>query len=161
MMKESIPFSLNGKKVNINVDGERFLLPVLRNEFGLTGTKYGCGEGYCGACTVLMNNKAVKSCQTTMEEVKGKEIVTIEGLAKRNDIHPLQKAFIEHDATQCGFCTPGMVLTAYSLLKENSNPSESEIIYAMDDNLCRCGSYRRIIQAIQTAAKKMRGGETK
>ena len=161
MMKESIPFSLNGEKVNINVDGERFLLTVLRNEFGLTGTKYGCGEGYCGACTVLMNNKAVKSCQTTMEEVKGKEVVTIEGLAKGKDLHPLQKAFMEQDATQCGFCTPGMVLTAYSLLKKNSNPSESEIIYAMDDNLCRCGSYRRIIQAIQTAAKEMRGGEIK
>jgi aerobic-type carbon monoxide dehydrogenase small subunit (CoxS/CutS family) len=161
MMKERIQFSLNGKKVNINVDGERFLLTVLRKEFGLTGTKYGCGEGYCGACTVVMNNKAVKSCQTTMEEVKGKEVVTIEGLATGKDLHPLQKAFIEHDATQCGFCTPGMVLTAYSLLKENSNPTESEIIYAMDDNLCRCGSYRRIIQAIQTAAKEMRGGETK
>ncbi|MBN1833230.1 MAG: (2Fe-2S)-binding protein [Deltaproteobacteria bacterium] len=160
-MKESIPFILNGKKVNIHVDGERFLLTVLRKEFGLTGTKYGCGEGYCGACTVLMNNKAVKSCQTTMEEAKGKEIVTIEGLAKGKDIHPLQKAFIEHDATQCGFCTPGMILTAYSLLKENPKPSETEIIYAMDDNLCRCGSYRRIIEAIQNAAKEMMGGETK
>lgn len=160
-MREGIPFSLNGKKVNINVDGERFLITVLRKEFELTGTKYGCGEGYCGACTVLMNNKAVKSCQTTMEEVKGKEVVTIEGLAKGNDIHFLQKAFIEHDATQCGFCTPGMVLTAYSLLKENPKPSEFEIIYAMDDNLCRCGSYRRIIQAIQTVAKEMRGGETR
>ncbi len=160
-MKENIQFVLNGKKTNVHVDGERFLLTVLRKEFGLTGAKYGCGEGHCGACTVLINNEAVRSCHTTMEEVKGKEVVTIEGLAKVNEIHPLQKAFIEHDATQCGFCTPGMVLTAYSLLKENSNPSESEIIHAMDDNLCRCGSYRRIIRAIQTAAKEMRGGEIK
>jgi aerobic-type carbon monoxide dehydrogenase small subunit (CoxS/CutS family) len=108
-----------------------------------------------------MNNKAVKSCQTTMEEVKGKEVITIEGLAMGKGIHPLQKAFMEQDATQCGFCTPGMILTAYALLQKNSNPSESEIIYAMDDNLCRCGSYRRIIRAIQTAATEMKGGETK
>ena len=157
-MKENIQFSLNGKKTNISVDGDRFLLTVLRKEFGLTGTKYGCGEGHCGACTVLIDNKAARSCHTTMEEVKGKEIVTIGGLAMGNNLHPLQKAFIKHDATQCGFCTPGMLLTAYSLLKENSKPSESEIIYAMDDNLCRCGSYMRIVQAIQTAAKEMRGG---
>ena len=160
-MKEHIQFYLNGKKTSIHVDSERFLLTVLRREFGLTGVKYGCGEGHCGACTVLVDNIAVRSCHTTMEEVKGKEVVTIEGLAKGKDLHPLQKAFIEQDATQCGFCTPGMVLTAYSLLKENSKPTESEIIYAMDDNLCRCGSYKRIIQAIQTAAMEMRGGETR
>lgn len=157
-MKENIQFNLNGKKTNISVDGERFLLTVLRKEFGLTGTKYGCGEGHCGACTVLINNKAVRSCHTTMEELKGKEVVTIEGLARGNELHPLQKAFIKHDAMQCGFCTPGMLITAYSLLKENLKPTESEIIYAMDDNLCRCGSYKRIIQAIQTAAQEMRGG---
>ena len=160
-MNENIQFNLNGKKRSITVDGERFLLTVLRKEFGLTGTKYGCGEGHCGACTVLIDDKAARSCHTTMDEVKGKEVVTIEGLARGNDLHPLQKAFIKHDATQCGFCTPGMILTAYSLLKEKSMPSESDIIYAMDDNLCRCGSYKRIIQAIQTAAQEMRGGETK
>jgi len=160
-MKENIQFILNGKKTNVSVDGERFLLTVLRKEFGLTGTKYGCGEGHCGSCTVLINNKAVRSCHTTMGEVKGKEVVTIEGLAMGNDLHPLQKSFLKHDSTQCGFCTPGMILTAYSLLKENSKPTESEIIYAMDDNLCRCGSYKRIIQAIQTAAKEMRGGNIK
>ena len=160
-MKENIQFSLNGKKTNISVDGERFLLTVLRKEFGLTGTKYGCGEGHCGACTVLINNEATRSCHTTMLEVEGKEVVTIEGLATGKDLHPLQKAFMEQDATQCGFCTPGMVLTAYSLLQENSKPSEPEIIRAMDDNLCRCGSYRRIIQAIQAAAVEMRGGEIK
>ena len=158
-MKKNFQFYLNGKKTKVHVDGERFLLTVLRKEFGLTGTKYGCGEGHCGACTVLIDNEAVRSCHTTMEEVKGKEVVTIEGLAKGKDLHPLQKAYMKQDATQCGYCTPGMVLTAYSLLQENSKPSESEIIHAMDDNLCRCGSYKRIIQAIQTAATEMRGGE--
>ncbi len=160
-MQENIQFILNGKNKSINVDGERYLLSVLRNEFGLTGAKYGCGEGHCGACTVLINNKAVRSCHTTMEEVKGKEVLTIEGLATGKDLHPLQKAFIKHDAMQCGFCTPGMILTAYSLLKENATPSESEILYAMDDNLCRCGSYKRIMQAIQTAAMELRGGKIK
>jgi len=160
-MKEDIQFVVNGKRVNISVDGGRILLSVLRKEFGLTGTKYGCGEGYCGACTVLIDNKAVRSCQTFMSEVKGKEVLTIEGLARGKDLHPLQKAFVKHDAIQCGFCTPGMVLTAYSLLKENSMPSEPEIIYAMEDNLCRCGSYKRIVKAIQTAAEEMRGGEIK
>ena len=160
-MKEKIQFILNGKKVNISVDGERFLITVLRKEFGLTGTKYGCGEGHCGSCTVLINNKAVRSCHTTVEEIKGKEVVTIEGLAMGSDLHPLQKAFLKHDSTQCGFCTPGMILTAYSLLKVNSKPTESEIIYAMDDNLCRCGSYKRIIQSIQTAAEEMKGGDIK
>ena len=160
-MKEEIQFILNGKKVNISIDSERFLLNVLRKEFGLTGAKYGCGEGHCGSCTVLVDNKAVRSCCTTMKEVKGREIVTIEGLAMGSDLHPLQKAMIKQDAAQCGFCTPGMILTAYSLLKENSNPSESEIIYAMDDNLCRCGSYRRIIKAIKAAAEEMKGGQIK
>lgn len=160
-MEENIKFILNGRERNVNVDGERPLLTVLRKEFGLTGPKYGCGEGLCGACTVLMNNMAVRSCQTPMEEVKGKEIVTIEGLARGEELHPLQKAFIEHDAMQCGFCTSGMVLSAYSLLKENKSPTESEILDAMDGNLCRCGSYRRIVKAIQTAAKEMRGGGIK
>ena len=157
-MKEEIQFILNGKNTNLSIDGERILLSVLRNEFGLTGAKYGCGEGHCGACTVLVDNKAVRSCHTTMEEVKGSEIITIEGLAMGNELHPLQKAIIKQDATQCGFCTPGMILAAYSLLKENTRPSESEIIYTMDDNLCRCGSYKRIIKAIQDAAEEMRGG---
>ena len=157
-MKEEIQFVLNGKKTNMSIDGERFLLNVLRKEFGLTGAKYGCGEGHCGACTVLVDNKAVRSCHTTMKDVNGKKVITIEGLAMGNGLHPLQRAFTKHGAVQCGFCTPGMILAAYSLLKENSRPSESEIIYAMDDNLCRCGSYKRIIQAIQNAADEMRGG---
>jgi aerobic-type carbon monoxide dehydrogenase small subunit (CoxS/CutS family) len=160
-MEKDIQFSLNGKKESISVEGERSLLSVLRKEFGLTGTKYGCGEGHCGACTVLIDDKAARSCITTMDEVRGKEVLTIEGLAKGKDLHPLQKALIKHDAMQCGFCTPGMVLTAYSLLRENPMPAESEIKYAMDDNLCRCGSHRRIIQAIQTAAEEMKGGQMK
>ena len=160
-MEEAIQFSLNGKKASISVEGGRTLLSVLRREFGLTGAKYGCGEGHCGACTVLVDNKAIRSCVTAMEEVRGREVITIEGLAGGKDLHPLQKAFIKHDATQCGFCTPGMVLAAYSLLRENPTPAESEIIHAMDDNLCRCGSHKRIIQAIQTAAEEMKGGQIK
>ena len=160
-MKEDIQFILNGKKASITIDNERFLLTVLRKEFGLTGTKYGCGEGHCGACTVLINNKAVRSCHTTMDEVKGKEVITIEGLAKGNNLHPLQRAFVEHDALQCGFCTPGMILTAYGLLLENQSPSESQILDTMNDNLCRCGSYKRIVEAVHTAAKDMKGGAVK
>jgi len=160
-MKEEIQFILNGEKTSITVDSDRFLLTVLRGELGLTGTKYGCGEGLCGACTVLIDNTAVRSCQTTMDEVKGRKVITIEGLAKGDDLHPLQKAFIKHDAMQCGFCTSGMILSAYSLLTENRNPSESEILDAMNDNLCRCGSYKRIVKAVQTAADEMKGGEIK
>lgn len=157
-MEETIQFILNGKNIRLNVENDRSLLWILRANLGLTGVKYGCGEGHCGACTVLVDNKAVRSCQVTIQEVKDKEVVTIEGLAKNGNLHPLQKAFVEHDALQCGFCTPGMILTAYSLLQENPIPSDSEIITGMDDNLCRCGSYNRIIQAIQTAAKEMREG---
>jgi aerobic-type carbon monoxide dehydrogenase small subunit (CoxS/CutS family) len=160
-MKENIQFILNGRKTSITVDSDRSLLTVLRNEFELTGTKYGCGEGLCGACTVLIDNEAARSCITTMEEVKGKEVITIEGLANGDDLHPLQKAFIRHDSMQCGFCTSGMILTAYSLLNQNTDPSEAEILDAMNDNLCRCGSYKRIIKAIQTAADDMKGGKIK
>jgi aerobic-type carbon monoxide dehydrogenase small subunit (CoxS/CutS family) len=160
-MKEDIQFTLNGKKTNITVDSGRTLLTVLRSEFGLTGTKYGCGEGLCGACTVLIDNTAARSCSTAMYEVRGREVITIEGLARGNELHPLQKAFIKHDAMQCGFCTSGMILTAYSLLANNPKPSESEILDAMNDNLCRCGSYKRIVEAIQTAADDMKGGMIK
>lgn len=157
-MIETIQFKLNGKPVKINVDSDRMLLWVLRINLGLTGTKYGCGESYCGACTVLMNNEAVRSCQTQIKDVKGKDVVTIEGLEKNGKLHPLQKAFMDHDALQCGYCTPGMILTAYSLLKKNPRPSHSEIIEGMNDNLCRCGAHNRIVQAVDSAAKKMEGG---
>jgi carbon-monoxide dehydrogenase small subunit len=154
-MIRKISFKLNGKPISVNIDDERTLLWVLRTELDLTGTKYGCGEGLCGACTVMINNEAERSCQLSMKYVEDKEVITIEGLEKNGDLHPLQKAFIEHDALQCGFCTPGMILTAYSLLLKNPNPSREEIIEGMNDNLCRCGTHNRIIQAIETAAKKI------
>ena len=157
-MEQSISFKLNGSPVNIQVDGERKLLWVLRTDLGLTGTKYGCGEGLCGACNVLVNNEVVPSCQILVKDVIGSEVVTIEGLAKNAELHPLQKAFIKHDALQCGFCTPGMIMRAHSLLSENPEPSREEIIQAMDENLCRCGAHVRIVEAIQTAAKAMKGG---
>ena len=156
-MQKNIKFKLNGKSVNIPVDSDRMLLWVLRTDFGLTGTKYGCGEGYCGACTVLLDNEAVRSCQISMSEVQGKEVTTIEGLAKDGKLHPIQEAFVEHDALQCGFCTPGMIISAHSFLHENPNPSYSDILEGMDNNLCRCGAHKRIVQAIQTAAKEMKG----
>jgi aerobic-type carbon monoxide dehydrogenase small subunit (CoxS/CutS family) len=157
-MQEPIYFKLNEKPVNLTVDGERMLLWVLRTDLGITGPKYGCGEGLCGACTVLVDNEAVLSCQTPVKEVKGREVVTIEGLAKNGDLHPLQKAFMKHDALQCGFCTPGMILKAHSLLSKNPRPSREEIIEGMNENLCRCGAHVRIVQAIETAARAMKGG---
>ena len=158
-MKETIRFKLNDKPVSLTVDNGRMLLWLLRTELNLTGTKFGCGEGFCGACTVLVDKEAVRSCQFPVKNVKGKEIITIEGLANNGDLHPLQKAFIEHDALQCGFCTPGMILNAYSLLLKKPQPTLKEIIQAMEENLCRCGNYQGIIQAIQTAAREMKGGK--
>lgn len=157
-MQENVQFKLNGKPVELAVDSDRMLLWVLRTDLGLTGTKYGCGESYCGACTVLVNNEAVRSCQTTVKEVRGEEVVTIEGLEKNGKLHPLQKEFMENDGMQCGYCTPGMIMNAYSLLRKNPRPSRSEIIAGMDDNLCRCGAHNRIVSAIQAAAKEMEGG---
>jgi len=157
-MIEIIRFKLNRKPMQLTGDGERRLLWVLRSDIGLTGTKYGCGEGICGACSVLINNKATRSCLVPVKEIKGKEVMTIEGLVRNGRLHPLQKAFMDHDALQCGFCTPGMILNAYSLLLEKPQPTEAEIIEGMNDNLCRCGANVRIVQAIQSAAKEMRGG---
>lgn len=158
-MKETILFKLNGKPLRLTTDSERMLLWVLRSDLGLTGVKYGCGEGFCGACTVIVNNEAVRSCQYPLKDIKGKEVMTIEGLAKNGKFHPLQEAFMKHDALQCGFCTPGMILQAYSLLLKNPNPSPQAIIQHMEDNLCRCGAHTRIIQAVQDAATLMRGGK--
>ena len=157
-MKETIAFILNGKPVQITQDSERMLLWVLRTDLGLTGPKYGCGEEQCGACTVLVDGEAILSCQTPVKDVKGKEVVTIEGLARNGEIHPLQKAFIEHDALQCGFCTPGMILKAYSLLAKTPQPTREQIVQGMEQNLCRCGSYPRVLQAIEAASKAMKGG---
>ena len=158
-MIEEVKFKLNGKSLKLTVDSDRLLLWVLRTDLGLTGTKYGCGESFCGACTVLVNHEAVRSCQTAVKEVKGKEVVTIEGLAANNKLHPLQKAFVEHDAMQCGYCTPGMIMNAYSFLRKNPSPTEPEIIKNMDDNLCRCGAHNRIVKAVKSAAKEMKGGK--
>lgn len=155
-MEELIQFKLNGKQIKLKVDPERMLLWVLRTDMGLTGTKYGCGEGFCGSCTVLINQKAERSCSIPVKDIKGKEIVTIEGLEKTGKLHPIQKAFMKHDALQCGYCTPGMILTAYSFLNENPKPTYTEIVNALDNNLCRCGAHTRIIQAIQTAVEQLR-----
>jgi len=157
-MIETIDVKINRKPFRLEVDGERTLLWVLRTDLGLTGTKYGCGEGHCGACTLLIGDKAYRSCQIPISNVKGKEVLTIEGLAVNGSLHPLQKAFVEEDALQCGFCTPGMIMNAYSLLKENPSPSEADIIRGMEGNLCRCASYGRIVKAVQSAAKTMASG---
>ncbi len=157
-MKKSIRFELNGKPKRLEIERDRMLLWVLRTDFELTGPKYGCGEGFCGACTVLVNNEAVRSCQFPAVDIDGKEVITIEGLAADGQLHPLQAAFVEHDALQCGFCTPGMILTAYSLLLKNPKPTRKDIIEGMEENLCRCGAHTRIVQAIETAARNMKGG---
>lgn len=153
-MKETVAFTLNGKPVSFEGDSSRMLLWVLRYDMGLTGTKFGCGEGLCGACTVIVDGKAERSCVLEMKGVAGKAVITIEGLAKEGELHPLQKAFVEHDALQCGYCTPGMIMNAYGLLLQTPQPSRSQIIEHMDGNLCRCGAHQRIVQAIQAAAKQ-------
>lgn len=158
MYSEAIRFTLNDKPIHISVNKDRMLLWVLRTELGLTGAKFGCGEGFCGACTVLVNNEPVRSCQFPIKEVEGKTVLTIEGLAKNGNLHPLQQAFVNHDALQCGFCTPGIILTAYSLLLKKPKPTQKDVIQALDDNLCRCGAHTRMLQAVQTAAETMRGG---
>ncbi|MGB6866784.1 MAG: (2Fe-2S)-binding protein [Candidatus Aminicenantaceae bacterium] len=156
--KNVIRFTLNGKTVQMSVNEDRMLLWVLRTELGLTGAKFGCGEGFCGACTVLVNNEPIRSCQYPIKEVQRKTVLTIEGLAKNGKLHPLQQAFVDHDALQCGFCTPGVILTAYSLLLKNPKPSQKDVIQALDDNLCRCGAHTRMLQAVDRAAETMRGG---
>jgi aerobic-type carbon monoxide dehydrogenase small subunit (CoxS/CutS family) len=156
-MEKIFRFMLNGKPVSVTSSPDRMLLWVLRSDLGLTGTKYSCGEGICGACTVLVDNEPVLSCQFPVEKAEEKKILTIEGLAKDEVLHPLQDAFMEHNALQCGYCTSGMILGAYAMLLKNPNPSTKDIVETMEGHLCRCGSYNRIIQAIQTAARTMRG----
>jgi len=153
-MTEATEFVLNRQPVSAKTDGSRTLLWVLRTDFALTGTKYGCGEGYCGACTVILDGKAVRSCQTSLSDVAGKHVVTIEGLGSAGDLHPLQRAFIEHGGFQCGFCTAGMLLTAAVFLRESHQPSREAIEAAMEHNLCRCGAHTRIIAAILSVAKQ-------
>ncbi|HVM49907.1 MAG TPA: (2Fe-2S)-binding protein [Candidatus Acidoferrum sp.] len=156
-MPDTISFTLNGKPVRLEVDGARPLLWVLRTDLALTGTKFGCGEGHCGSCTVLLDGVPVRSCLHKVKNVQGKQVVTIEGLAGNGTLHPLQKAFMEHDGLQCGFCTPGMIMTAYGFLRKNPNPSREQIIRGMEQNLCRCGAHTRIIDAIAAAAGEMKG----
>ncbi|GAB4253620.1 MAG: (2Fe-2S)-binding protein [Acidobacteriota bacterium] len=153
-MAEEIRFQLNGRPVSVRVDPERRLLWVLRTELGLTGTKYGCGSGLCGACTVVVDRRAVRSCLVSVGSVAGKRVLTIEGLAEEGRLHPLQEAFVEHDALQCGICTPGMIMNAYALLLRNPHPTREEILRGMESNLCRCGAYKRIVEAVQAAAGK-------
>ena len=153
-----VEFNLNGKPTRLTVDGDRRLLWVLRDDLGLTGTKFGCGEALCGACTVLVDDQAVRSCVTPVREVQGRRVVTIEGLANGDRLHPIQEAFVKHLGFQCGYCTPGMILGAYALLHKNSKPTRAQIVAHMEDHLCRCGAHGRIVQAVETAAATMKGG---
>jgi aerobic-type carbon monoxide dehydrogenase small subunit (CoxS/CutS family) len=148
----SLRLVVNGRTVTIEADPQTSLLSVLREQLDLTGTKYGCGEGQCGACTVLIGGKAQRSCITKAAVVWQKQITTIEGLGKGDQLHPVQQAFLDEEAFQCGYCTPGMILSAVSLLKQNPHPSQSQIVESMDGNVCRCGTYSRIIRAVQRAS---------
>ena len=152
MTKRSIQFDLNGRSVRIDTDDERTLLWVLRTDFALTGTKYGCGQGFCGACSVLVEGKAVRACLTALKDVAGKDVLTIEGLARKGELHPLQQAFIDHGAFQCGYCTAGMLLSAVALLRATPNPSRDAIVAHLEHNLCRCGAHQRIIAAVESMA---------
>ncbi len=157
-MMRPVAFTLNGKPVSLTVDDERMLLWVLRCDLGLTGTKFGCGEALCGACTVIVDGEAVRSCSTPVKDIAGKHVITIEGLSENGQLHPIQEAFLKHHAFQCGYCTPGMILTAYALLRKTPRPTYDQIIQHMDGNLCRCGSHVRIVDAIREAAAGMKGG---
>ena len=148
-------FTLNGNLVTVDSDPNRQLLSVLRVDLGLTGTKYGCGIARCGTCTVLVDNQARRSCRMTLADVSGKEVLTIEGLATPDALHPLQQAFVDEGALQCGFCTPGMILRSLALLRQQANPTEADVIAFMDRNLCRCGAHPRIVKAILNAATQM------
>jgi aerobic-type carbon monoxide dehydrogenase small subunit (CoxS/CutS family) len=147
---------INGSKVPIDADSDRMLLGVLRDDLDLTGAKYGCGEGRCGACTVMLDGKAVRSCITTVGEAAGVDITTIEGLEHDGKLHPLQAAFLDHQALQCGFCTCGMIMQGVSLLKENPRPSTVQILVAMEGNVCRCGTHPRVVAAIHSASNSMK-----
>jgi len=155
-MEKLIRFNLNGKETEITIDPTLTLLWVLRDQFGLTGTKYGCGIGVCGACTILLDNKAIRSCTYQVSDVMDRKVLTIEGLSSNGELHPVQKAFMEKDALQCGYCTPGMIMNAAGLLLDNPEPTRQEVIDAMEDNLCRCGAHIRIIEAIQNAGQDMK-----
>lgn len=144
---------VNGTRRRLNADADRSLLSVLRDDLDLTGSKYGCGEGQCGACTVLIDGKATRACITVVGAVTGKKIITVEGVDRNGRLHPVQEGFLEHDAMQCGYCTPGMIMSAVGLLEQNERPTRQEILRAMEGNICRCGTYPRIVLAIEMAAR--------
>lgn len=156
-MRRNISFTLNDKPVELAVDDDRMLLWVLRYDLGLTGTKFGCGEALCGSCTVIVEEDALRSCVTPIKDVAGKHVLTIEGLSAKGRLHPIQEAFLNHHAFQCGYCTPGMILSSYALLLKDERPTREEIIRHMDGNLCRCGSHLRIVEAIEQAAAEKVG----
>jgi len=158
-MKQSIKLYVNNEARELKVDSNRTLLEVLRDDLGLTGTKYGCGDGECGACTVLVEGKPICSCLALAASFDGKKITTIEGLATNGNLHPVQQSFIDNGAIECGYCTPGMILTAKALLDENPNPSESEIREYLRGNLCRCTGYVKIVEAVMDAARRINGGK--
>ena len=151
-MPRQFQLNVNGRSVVAVADESRSLLDVLREELGLTGAKYGCGEGECGACTVLLDDRAVRSCVTTIAEAAGAAIVTVEGLADGEKLHPVQQAFIDKQAMQCGYCVPGQILSAVALLRANGKPSRDQIVEAMDGNICRCCNYTNILAAVEQAA---------
>ena len=152
-MTSAIQFRLNGRPVTVEAGDDRTLLWVLRTDFELTGTKYGCGGGLCGACTVVVGGEAVRSCSTPLASVQGKDVTTIEGLERNGRLHPLQQAFVDHGALQCGYCTPGMLMNAYALLQKKPAPSAEAIARGMEANLCRCGAHRRILAAVEEASR--------
>ena len=151
--------TVNGKKLTVNVDSQTSLLSVLRNDLDLTGTKYGCGEAQCGACTVLVDGVQTRSCVTPVGKVANKQITTIEGLEKNGQLHPVQEAFLKADAMQCGYCTPGMIMSSVALLDKTPQPTREQIVRHMDRNICRCGTYLRIIAAVQMASGQKGGAE--
>lgn len=157
-MQQPVSFTLNGEAVTLDTDPGRTLLWVLRTDLALTGTKYGCGAGFCGSCTVIVDDRPVRSCSTNLRSVQGKNVLTIEGLARDGELHPLQRAFYEQGGYQCGYCTPGMIMNAYGLLRQNPRPTRAEIIRGMENNLCRCSAYKRIVEAIETVAGGNGGG---
>ena len=157
-MAKTIRFTFNNEPVSVDVNGGETLLAVIRSGLNFTGTKMGCNMGHCGACTVLVDKEPVRSCMLLIDDVAGKEVLTIEGLAANGKLHPVQKAFADVDALQCGFCTPGMIMNAAGLLYKNPDVTREDILAGMEDNLCRCGSHTRIVEAIEMAAKEMKGG---